>query len=294
MSGIAPILDLLRGDAAADQVVPPNGGLARLTSFAAGAMAFLAVIAVALTLGAQRVATHWSDALNGVATVELPRGNDSDITRLIAILGTTPGVGEVIEISPARQRALLEPWLGEAFPTDALQLPRLVELHTDADFDPVTLSLRLEGELPEAVFVPNSQLHAQVAAAALGLGWIGWGALLLTGLVMAAIITLSASVALAANLEVIATLRLLGAQDDFIARAFIRRSTMRGAGGALIGVLLGVGILLLASTAGEGTQMKLAPGPMGWILISLIPVLAAAIAFAATRFAAMRTLARLT
>ena len=47
---LVQILALLRGDPQADQVVPPTGFTARLTVFAAAAMTFLAVFALALSL----------------------------------------------------------------------------------------------------------------------------------------------------------------------------------------------------------------------------------------------------
>ena len=52
---------------------------------------------------------------------------------------------------------------------------------------------------------------------------------------MAAMITLAARAALAANAEVIRVLRLVGAKDSYIARAFVRRFTLRTLAGAAVG-----------------------------------------------------------
>jgi cell division transport system permease protein len=294
VSRVSDALTLLRGDVAADQVVPPSGRIANLTLLATAAMSFLAVMALVLALTAQRVAGQWTDALASVSTVELAGADDAGVARLITVLETTPGVTRVVEVDADRQRALLEPWLGPDFPTEALGLPRLVELHTTAEFDPETLALRLQGELPEAVFVPRSELQESVAAAAARLRWIGWVALVLTGLVTAAIITLAATAALAANARVIATLRLLGARDSFVARAFVRRFTIRGAIGAAAGTLLAVLVLVAFSVSGVKAALPLMPGAFGWVAIALVPMLAAAIGFAATRRAALRTLSHLT
>ena len=54
---------LIIGDAQADRVVPPSGFTAQLTLFAAGAMAFLAVFALALSLASGRLADRWADEL---------------------------------------------------------------------------------------------------------------------------------------------------------------------------------------------------------------------------------------
>ena len=64
-------LFLIKPDRQADRVVPPSGHTAWLTSFTAGAMAFLAVFALALSLAAGRLADRWSDALERTATVRL-------------------------------------------------------------------------------------------------------------------------------------------------------------------------------------------------------------------------------
>ena len=62
---------LLVGDRQADRVVPPTGFTARLTTFSAGAMAFLAVFALALSLATGRLAERWASELARTATVRI-------------------------------------------------------------------------------------------------------------------------------------------------------------------------------------------------------------------------------
>ena len=109
---------------------------------------------------------------------------------------------------------------------------------------------------------------------------------------MAAMITLAANAALAANAQVIRVLRLVGAQDDYIAAAFVRRFTLRSVAGALIGAVLGtIGVLLLPPVDEAGGFL---PGlgfqGAGWLLPLLLPVLAGTVALFATRAAAFRKL----
>ncbi|MGL5012350.1 MAG: cell division protein FtsX, partial [Paracoccaceae bacterium] len=68
--------DLLRTDRHSDRVVPPSGYTATLTSFTAGAMAFLAVFAIALSLAAGRLAERWQAALTDTATVRISAPQD--------------------------------------------------------------------------------------------------------------------------------------------------------------------------------------------------------------------------
>ena len=101
--------------------------------------------------------------------------------------------------------------------------------------------------------------------------------------------------ALAANGQVIGVLRLIGAWDVYIARAFVRRFTLRALIGACVGTVLAmIGVLFMPAAAEEGASLTgLGFKGWHWILPFLIPPLAAFVAFWATRWAAFRTLSRL-
>lgn len=118
----------------------------------------------------------------------------------------------------------------------------------------------------------------------------------LIGATMAAMITLAAGSALSANQQVIRVLRLVGAQDTYIARAFVRRFTLRAAVGALVGTALGmVGVAFLPRMdAAGGFLTGLGFQGAGWFLPLVLPLLAAIVAFVATRLAALRKLKELT
>ena len=114
----------------------------------------------------------------------------------------------------------------------------------------------------------------------------------LIGATVAAMITLAAQAALSANLRIIAVLRLVGAKDAYIARAFVRRFTLRAAGGALVGVLIGVAVVALMPQGDASSSLLLGVGFEGadWAWPVLIPVMVAIVAFFATRAAAFRRL----
>jgi cell division transport system permease protein len=109
-------------------------------------------------------------------------------------------------------------------------------------------------------------------------------------------ITLAANAALAANAQVIRVLRLVGARDAYIARAFVRRFTLRALSGAAIGTVAGmIGVALLPSTeAAGGFLTGLGFTGAGWLLPLALPPLAAIVAFLATRASAFRKLRELT
>jgi cell division transport system permease protein len=119
---------------------------------------------------------------------------------------------------------------------------------------------------------------------------------LLIGGAMAAMITLAARAALAANAQVIRVLRLVGARDVYIARAFVRRFTLRAFWGAALGALAGMGAMALmpAQDAAGGFLTGLSFQGTGWALPLALPLPAALVAFVATRAAAFGALRKLT
>lgn len=293
-------LFLITPDRQADRVVPPSGHTAWLTSFTAGAMAFLAVFALALSLAAGRLADRWSDALERTATVRLSAPEDQidlQTKAVLAILSTTPGIATARAMTDDEQRALLEPWFGPDLPIDALPLPRLIELtESGSGYDGEGLRQRLAAEAPGAMLDDHTRWRRPLAVAAARLRLLGLLSIVLIGTATAAMITLAANSALAANAQVVKVLRLVGARDSYIARAFVRRFTLRALSGAAIGTAAGmIGVALLPSTDSAGGFLTgLGFQGASWLYPLILPPLAAMVAFAATRASAFRKLRELT
>ena len=231
---------LTRPDATgADRVVPPTGYTAQLTLFSAGAMAFLAVFALALALATGRLAERWSTELAQTVTVRLsaPADQIDDQTAtVLEVLKTTPGVAEARLLPDAEVEKLLEPWFGPDVPVEALPVPRLIEVSEGPEgFDSAALALRLQGEAPGAVLDDHTRWREPLVRAAGRLRALGLFSLLLIAATSGAMITLAAKASLAANGQVIRVLRLIGARDITIATAFVRRFTRRAALGAAPG-----------------------------------------------------------
>lgn len=284
----------------ADAVVPPSGHTAWLTSFTAGAMTFLAVFALALSLASGRLAERWSSALERTATVRLSAPEDQidrQVDAVLALLATTPGIASARALTEDEQRALLEPWFGPDLPVEALPLPRLIEVVEDGSgYDGEGLRQRLAAEAPGAVLDDHTRWREPMAQAASRLRLLGLLSIGLIGAAMAAMITLAANASLAANHQVIKVLRLVGARDTYIARAFVRRFTLRAAAGSAIGALAGlIGVFLLPSTNEAGGFLTgLGFQGLGWLWPFVLPPLAGLVAFIATRSAALRKLRELT
>lgn len=284
----------------ADRVVPPSGAPAHLTSFTAGAMTFLAVFALALSLASGRLASRWAEALDRTATIRISAPPDQLALQTKAVLDivqTTPGIASARAETPDEQRKLLEPWFGPDLPLTDLPLPQLIELvEADPGYDAEGLKQRLSAEAPGAVLDDHARWRRPMAEAAGALRALGYLSIVLILAAMAAMITLAANAALAANAQVIKVLRLVGAKDSYIARAFVRRFTLRAVAGALVGAVLGtIAVALLpAQDEAGGFLTGLGFTGWGWLLPLTLPVLAGLVAFAATRFAAFIALRRLT
>ena len=296
-SGLA---DFIAGDKSADRVVPPTGFTASLTSFTAAAMAFLTVFALALSLATGRLAERWSSELSKTSTVRIsaPEAQlDVQSQAVLKILETTPGIASARLMSDGEQRALLAPWFGTDLPLDTLPIPNLIEVvEEEVGPDMDGLRLRLSAEAPGAVLDDHTRWRRPLADAAARLRLLALFSMALILGATTAMVTLAAQAALSANRQVIHVLRLIGAHDTYIAKAFVRRFTIRAFLGAMAGVLLGmVGIFFLPAAAEEGAFLTgLGFRGWHWLIPFGIPIIAAIVAFVGTRFAAKRSLAGMT
>ncbi|MGH1424396.1 MAG: cell division protein FtsX [Pseudooceanicola sp.] len=293
---LGKVIALLSGDAQADRVVPPTGFTAHLTLFVAAVMTFLAVFALALSLATGRMADRWSTELARASTLRIsaPDGQiEAQTAAALRVLETTEGVASARALTAEEQQALLAPWFGPDVPVETLPIPQLIDIiETGAGYDAAGLRLRLQAEVPGAVLDDHTRWRRPLVRAASRLRTLGFVSILLIGTAMAAMITLAAQAALAANAQVIAVLRLVGARDVYITRAFVRRFTLRALSGAGVGMVLGMLVIALLPPAQDEGGFLTGLGFQGlqWLWPMILPLAAAAVAFAATRSAAQRAL----
>jgi cell division transport system permease protein len=292
------LTDVLVADGSADRVVPPSGFTAHLTLFSAGVMAFLAVFALALSLATGRLAERWGEELAHASTIRISAPADQMAVQTEAalkVLNTTEGIDSARALTAEEQRALLAPWFGPEVPVEDLPIPQLIEvIEAPEGFDAAGLRMRLSGEAPGAVLDDHTRWRRPLIAAAERLRGLGLFSILLIGGAMAAIITLAANAALAANAQVIEVLRLVGAQDSYIARAFVRRFTLRALAGAAVGTVAGMlALLLLPAQAEAGFLTGLGFQGGEWFWLLTVPPVAGVVAYLATRRAALRVLGEL-
>ena len=287
--------DLVRGDISAEKVVPPTGLTAFLTAASAAAMAFLAIFVLALAVTAARQAAGWEDALADTATVRISASvetMEAQADTVEEILAQTPGVGATRRLSAEEQVEILAPWFGPDLPLESLRLPVLIEVNIDGNGpDAVGLGLRFAAEAPGAVYDDHGRWREPMVRAAQSLRRLALTSLLLIAGVTAVTTALAASASLAANGQVIDVLRLVGAEDAYITRAFVRRFTLRALIGGAVGTFLGlVAVALVPNVSTSSVGADIGFDGFEWLWPFLVPIAAGSLAFTATRLAAARRL----
>jgi len=283
---------LLFGDAASDQVVPPKGNAAWLTGFAAGAMAFIAVFALTLSLAVGRLADFWTLDLARTATVQIVAEDAAlaaQTEATLQVLRTTPGIESAELLDADAQLELLKPWLGSNLSVATLPIPQLIEVRLNPEGpDLESLRLRLAAEAPGASFDDHNYWRTPILEAAERLKLMVAISLVLTAIVTMIIVTIAAQNALASNQSIIRTLRLLGARDSYIARAFVRRVTLRATIGALVGMVLAMLVVFSfpATSSDTGLLVGLSLQGADWVYPLLVPLLVAVSTFFTSRIAA--------
>lgn len=288
----------LAGDAAAARLVPPGAHSGLTVTMLSAIMAFFAVLVLALALAAGRLAEDWGGSLANSGTLQVfGGGEDVEVQARAAlnVLRTTPGVQSVRMIGVEEQRNLLEPWLGSEAAVDSLPLPLLIEVVTDPmRLNIESLKLRLEGEAPDAVYDDHSGLRASLVLTAQRLRLFAFVCLGLIVMALVAVLGLAAQAAVAANTQVIRTLRIVGARDGYIVGAFTRRFLMRALAGSAVGSAVGLGLIAVLPQASEPGFFLVGIGPVGWNWAAplLVTPVAGIIAWAATGWAVRRRLLR--
>ncbi|MEM7059926.1 MAG: FtsX-like permease family protein [Pseudomonadota bacterium] len=281
-------------------IMPVSGWSTPLTTMVAAAMSFLAVLAVAASMSANRLAAEWRADLAGVATVRVSAVSDEvqdKISAVLEILRTTPGIAKVRILSDDEQGALLAPWLGADADLSGLPAPRLIDISLSGKGpDAEALQQRLDLTVKGAVYDDHAAWRAPLTSSAKALERLALGAAIVVLLTAGVMVAFAARATLAANDHVIATVRLMGAEDSFIAGAFVRGLASRAALGGVLGALLAAGALLALPRleADVGLGETLSPDRLGWVILIVgIPVASAIVAWIAARTAVRMTLSRL-
>jgi cell division transport system permease protein len=284
-------------------------GLNRFLPWLIAFMVFLAVFAFAGVLALGAAAERWDKGIGGTLTVQILPSAAGDgrteakeaeaVQRAVGVLRATPGVTRAQPIDEASLLRLLEPWLGPLGAPAELPLPRLidVEIAGGAAVDVAELSRRLAAAVPGASVDDHRVWLGRLIRLIRAVEAVAVAVLALILLATAGTVVFTTRTGLAVHREAIEVLHLIGAQDSYVARQFAVRAFALGLTGGLIGLGLALPTLavlvLLARLLGWDALAGMAPHPLLWLAIPLLPATVAAVAMLTARVTVLRTLAKL-
>ncbi len=219
----------------------PRAATPFLVALVSGAMCFLAVCALEAASGAARLSGAWAQGLDGAATVRVaaPEGRTAAEPVALAALGAladAPGVTGLRVLTAEETAALVAPWVGEGLDLAALPAPILIEVTLGAPApEAAAMQRRLDLAAPGAVWDDHGAWRAPLAAASAAYRRLAFWAVGLMGLALATMVVTTARASLAGAAATVRTLRLLGAGDGMIARAFDLPIAVRALAGGAVG-----------------------------------------------------------
>ena len=286
-------------------VMPRAGAANRLVLVIAGMMAFLAVLTLTASLAADRLGSAWAQDLTGAATVELT-GTPAEIAErlpfVLDILETTQGIAAARPLNAEEQAALLAPWLGADADLETLPVPQLVDVTlTGPGPDRAALQQRLDLSVSGAVYDDHAAWRAPLARAVSTLMAISVGATVLIAACAILMVAFAAQATLAANQDIVRTVRLIGAEDAFIAAAFVNRLALHAGLGGLAGAVAATGCLSLLPDLADPVALPgaevgagaLDPIARAAAFATAVPLVLALVAWITARLTVMATLRRM-
>ncbi|BCX17322.1 MAG: cell division protein [Geminicoccaceae bacterium] len=276
----------------------------RFLAWLIGGLVFLAVLACAVAIFSQSAVDRLAERPR-IVTVALPAVEDpaeaeAELAQVRSLLEQLPGVAWTALVSKDELDKLVEPWIGRVSPEARAEilLPRLLDVRFQPGVVPDVedLTRRVRAVAPGAMVEETSPTGGALEEVALRLRWIGGGAGLLVLLVLVVAVVVVTRSSLDLHDETVDLLRLLGAPDRYVARQFELHAMASALRGGSVGFALALATILglVHLPALWGVRLvPVVPRPLDWILLAIVPVLAALLITLSARLAAVYGLARL-
>lgn len=257
----------------------------RLLPFMVAAMSFLAALALAGSIAAGALATHWLSGAQGLLTVEVPNPTQPVAPNgplrqdaVLTLLRATPGDSDAHLLSKTSLATLLKPWLGRAGADGSLPiaLPAVIVVHAGRHApDAATLAARLNHIAPGTLVDSGARWAERLTALTTSLRASALVVLLIVASVAASVVAVAVRAGLSQRRDAIEIIHGLGALDSDIANQFAQRAMRLAATGGLLGGILALPILAwLALLSSSFIASK--PAADAGLLTALPPLLWAA------------------
>jgi cell division transport system permease protein len=293
-------MGLLRSD------LPLGGdGSARFLPWIMGCMVYLAALALAATMGADRLADRWRSDLSGTFSIQIPPNASSTPSERERLLGDIvdsvtkmPEVAHVHVVDDAEKQKLLEPWLGPGGLPEDVRLPDLVvvQLRQDAPSGIEAVKVRVAALTPDATFEDHARWQGDMLAFTHSIELL---ASIIIGLIAAAAVTTVIFVTktgLSIHRRVIEIVHLVGARDSYIARQFLMHSMrlglIGGIGGAGLAGLTLIGLDRLLGNTQTSLLPTLALDLNQWLTLAVVPIAVSIVAMITAHLTVLYVLGR--
>ena len=293
-------MGLLRSD------LPLGGdGSARFLPWIMGCMVYLAALALAATMGADRLADRWRSDLSGTFSIQIPPNASSTPSERERLLGDIvdsvtkmPQVAHVHVVDDAEKQKLLEPWLGPGGLPEDVRLPDLVvvQLRQDEPSGIEAVKTRVAALTPDATFEDHARWQGDMLAFTHSIELL---ASIIIGLIAAAAVTTVIFVTktgLSIHRRVIEIVHLVGARDSYIARQFLmhamRLGLIGGIGGAGLAGLTLIGLDRLLGNAQTSLLPTLALDLNQWLTLAVVPIAVSIVAMITAHLTVLFVLGR--
>ncbi|KQO49426.1 ABC transporter permease [Methylobacterium sp. SD274] len=290
-------------------LVPTDSAASRALAAVIAILTFLAALCAGAAEIVASSANQWQGSVAQEVTIQVRpsvgRDIDADVARAESLAKATPGIASTRIFSKTEAERLLEPWLGSGLDLSDLPVPRLVTLKLAESPPPDLKGLR--GSLSEAMpGVASLDDHAlwlqRLSTMANTFVGVGVGIVTLVLIATGLAVVFATRGAMAGNREVVEVLHFVGANDDFIARAFQRRFFRLGLRGGIIGSCLALAVFALAGLlaqvwrsgpAGDEIEALFGAFHIGWrgyAAVLLIGVIASVVTGIVSRLTVRRFL----
>jgi cell division transport system permease protein len=257
-----------------------------------GMMAGLAALFLSLGLSVNHWVVDRHGEYSNSFTVNIPLDdNQADrVAKVQAALSKTPGVMQVTQVTDAKLKDMLKPWLGNS-PMDDLPLPSVLDVTLVPGASKLNYIGLQKGLTPLAPGVEVDAHERWVSTFSEFSYAIRFVTLVLALLVifgMAMTIAFTSRAALKLHSKTVHLLHTVGAADDYIMRQFQQEAVRVALPGACVGVAAAA-ILYSAMGSYIGSlKISLVP-PLGlttehFILFFLLPIVCAGAAWCVARF----------
>jgi cell division transport system permease protein len=286
----------LRGDAAS-----------RFLPWLVALMVFLISMAVAAAFVLDQVAGSWDHDVAGTVTVQVaPIGGDNGeiltdarLKAAAEAIAREVGVKMVRPLDKKQTLALLEPWLGSSEVIKDLPLPRLIDVSIDSalNLDLSAMNDRIAAQVPGTILDDHRVWLSRLINLSRTVESLAIFTVVMIGAVTSATIVYATRTSLAVHRETIEVLHLIGAHDDYIARQFADRAFGLGIWGGVLGMAVVVPILSLIGWAARRVEGGFLPhitlSMPGFVVVAILPGLAAILVMFTARLTVHRTLSRM-